>query len=760
MKRLGLITAVSIGIAAAVFAQSNQRTTTPAGAVPPGDWHNINRDSGATRFSPLTQITPANVGNLKQSWTFAMTGGGSSVPLVVNGVMYVSSGRRVVAIDGDTGKEVWAYTLTAPAPPAAPPAAASQQAPAAAPPANPAAPAPAAPGGAAAGQGDGRRGGGAGAAGRAGGGPGGGGPGGGGRAGGGPGGGGGRGGGGGPTASARGLSYWPGDATLKLAPRILFMGGSRLYAIDAATGEPAPGFGENGSVSIGSVGYGGTPTIYRNVAIVGAATQEVPQGPPGNPRAFDVVTGKKLWEFWSVAQPGQPGHETWGMSASNNASGWQQRSGANMWAFHAPVDAERGIVYIPIGSPATNYYGGDRPGNNAYGNSIIAVDAQSGKYLWHFQTVHHDIWDTDMPTAGALFDFVLNGKRTPAIAHVGKSSYVYVLDRTTGRPLIEVKETPVPAGDVPTEWYSPTQPIPARPRPLSRVSFKEETDLVRPEDTTPEHVEACRAMMKRAGGYYNAGPFTPFMFKDLDAPPKSTIQSPGGTGGVNWGGMSMDPVNGVFYVNAQNTTLVGWVQPRPLARPDANGVPRRVDFAGESAGSSHPYDRGSVQGVGPDGNPTLGLGPFFTFSAPLYGVDENGRPRPNPNGGNTPNASCVRPPWSKLYAVNANTGVILWESTLGLNENLPAGKQLAGSGGSAGPTATAGGLVFVGATSDGRFRAFDAKTGKEVWVTKTPPNQQGASPAANANPMSYLGKRGKQYVAVVAGTTLVAYSVP
>ena len=725
MKRLGLITAVSIGIAAAVFAQSNQRNPAPA-VVAAGDWHNINRDSGATRFSPLNQITSGNVARLAQAWTFPMTGGGSSVPLVVNGVMFVSSGRRVVAIDGDTGKEVWEFTLPAPATAATPPAA--QQAPAPAPPVAP----PAAPvAGAAPGQGDGRRGGG---------------PGGGGRAGGGPGGGGGRGGGGGPTASQRGVSYWPGDGTN--APRILFMGGNRLYAIDAATGKPAAGFGENGSIAVGAVSYGGTPTIYRNVAIIGAATQEVPQGPPGNPRAFDVVTGKKLWEFWSVAQPGQPGHETWGMASSNNSGGWQQRSGANMWAFHAPVDAERGIVYIPIGSPATNYYGGDRPGNNAYGNSIIAVEAQTGKYLWHFQTVHHDIWDTDMPTAGALFDFVQGGRRTPAIAHVGKSSYVYVLDRVTGKPLIDVKETPVPAGDVPTEWYSPTQPIPVRPRPLSRVSFKEETDLVRAEDTTPEHVEACRAMMKRAGGYYNAGPFTPFMFKDLDAPPKSTIQSPGGTGGVNWGGMSMDPVNGIFYVNAQNTTLVGWTQPRPLARPNPQtGVMERVNFAGESAGSSHPYDRGSVQGVAPDGTITLGLGPFFTFSAPL-------------NGKTPPNAPCVRPPWAKLYAVNANTGQILWESTLGLNTNLPEGKQLAGSGGSAGPTATAGGLVFVGATSDGRFRAFDAKTGKELWVTRTPASAQGNSPNINANPMSFLGKSGKQYVAVVAGTTLVAYALP
>jgi glucose dehydrogenase len=706
--RTWLVLPAAMAFGVGLWAQTNR----PA-PIPPGDWVNINREAGATRYSPLTQINAGNVATLAQSWTFTMAGGGTSVPLVVNGVMYVSSGRRVVALDADTGKETWAYTIEAPPAPAAAPVAAPPAAPAAAAP-----PVAAAPGGAAAPPGGGR-------AGQAG-------PGGG---------GGGRGGGGGPTASARGVSYWPGDGTN--APRILFMAGNRLMAVDAATGTPVRSFGENGAVVV-TPSYGGTPTIYRNVAIIGAATQEVPQGPPGNPRAFDVVTGKKLWEFWTVAQPGQPGHETWGEAASHNDSGWQRRSGANMWAFHAPVDAERGIVYIPVGSPATNYYGGDRPGNNAYGNSIVAVDAQSGKYLWHFQTVHHDIWDTDMPTAGALFDFVQGGRRTPAIAHVGKSSLVYVLDRVTGKPLIPVEERPVPKGDVPTEWYSPTQPIPVRPRALSRVSFNKDTDLVRPEDTTPEHVAACVAMMEKAGGYYNAGPFTPFMFKALNAPPKSTIQTPGGTGGVNWGGMSMDPAAGIFYVNAQNTTLVGWTQPRPLARPDPQtGEPRRVDFAGESAGSDHPYDRGSV----PATPNATALGPFFTFSAPL-------------NGKTPPNAPCVRPPWSKLYAVNANTGQIVWESVLGLNENLPAGKQLAGSSGSAGPTATAGGLVFVGATNDGRFRAFDAKTGKELWVTKTPPGANGNSPTANANPMSYQGKSGKQYVAVVAGTTLVAYALP
>jgi glucose dehydrogenase len=697
------ITAVAgVGlIGAGLLAQSSK-----APALAPGDWININRDSGASRYSPLTQINAGNVATLKEAWTAPMVGGGTSVPLVVNGVMYLSN-RGVTALDADTGKEIWNFQIPAAPPPAAAPA----------PP--PAAPVAAAP------QAGGRAGGGPGV----------------------PGPGRGRGGPIIPTASARGVSYWPGDGTN--APRILFMTNNRLMAIDAASGTLITSFGTNGAVTI-TPGYGGTPTIYRNVAIVGAATQEVPQGPPGNPRAFDIITGKKLWEFWTVAQPGQPGHDSWGQAASHNDSGWRNRSGANMWAFHAPVDAERGIVYIPIGSPATNYYGGDRPGNNAYGNSIVAVEAQTGKYLWHFQTVHHDIWDIDMPTAGALFDFVQGGRRTPAIAHVGKSSYVYVLDRTTGKPLIPVEEKPVPKGDVPTEWYSPTQPIPVRPAPLSRVSFTPETDLVRPEDTTPQHVEACKAMMERAGGYYNAGPFTPFMFKALDAPPRSTIQTPGGTGGVNWGGMAMDPTSGIFYVNAQNTTLVGWTQPRPLARPGPDGEPRRVDFAGESAGSDHPYDRGSVPAT-----PTAtALGPFFTFSAPLNGVDENGRARP---GGN---ASCVRPPWSKLYAVNANTGQIVWQSTLGLNENLPAGKQLAGSGGSAGPTVTAGGLVFVGATSDGRFRAFDAKTGKELWVTRTPPGPNGNSPAANANPMSYQGRSGKQYVAVVAGTTLAVYALP
>jgi len=381
---------------------------------------------------------------------------------------------------------------------------------------------------------------------------------------------------------------------------------------------------------------------------------------------------------------------------------------------------------LPIAGPAANYYGGDRSGNNVFANSIVAVNARTGEYIWHFQTVHHDLWDTDMPSAGTLFDIERNGVRLPAIAQVGKSAYFYVLDRTTGMPLIDVVETPVPQGDVPTEWYSPTQPIPVRPPPLARVSFTE-ADVVDPSDTTPEHAAACREFIAKSGGFYNAGPFTPFMYKAPDAPPKSTIQFPGGTGGVNWGGVAVDPTTSLVYATSHDGALVGWVQDK-----DPN-----VTYSFEAVGSKQPYDRASING----------LGPFFTFSAPLSGqYDANGRPV-------GPSAPCQRPPWGKLVAVNANTGEIAWESVLGLNEQLPEGKQLVGSVGSAGPSVTAGGLVFVGATSDRRFRAFDSRTGKELWSATLANN-------ANANPMSYAGRSGKQRVAIVAGDTINVFALP
>lgn len=661
---------LGVGIALALTAcgkapeQTNSAAApapAPRASVAPGDWPLINRDLSADRFSPLAEITTANVATLAPSWTYKLGGPSSAVPIVVGGVMYLPSRDRVVALDGDSGTLVWEYVLPAPPPP---------------------------PEGAARPQG---------AAGGGGGGPGGGGP-------------------RGPTASTRGVSYWAGDGTL--LPRILFMSGANLIALDAATGTPAAGFGSNGAVNVG-VPYGGTPTVFENVAIIGAASGEVPQGPPGNPRGFDVRTGAKLWEFQTVPRAGEPFNETWG-------DGWRDRGGTNMWGFATPIDAALGLAYLPIAGPAANYYGGDRPGNNVFANSIVAVDARTGQYRWHFQTVHHDLWDTDMPSAGGLFEVERNGTRVPVIAQVGKSAFLYVLDRTTGQPFHEVRETPVPKGDVPTEWYSPTQPIPVRPPPLARVSFSE-ADVVTAEDTTPEHAAACLDFMRKSGGFYNAGAFTPFMYKAPDAPPKSTIQFPGGTGGVNWGGVAIDPTTGYIFAASHDGALVGWVQDK-----DPN-----VTYSFEAVGSKQPYDRASINGVGP----------FFSFNAPLSGqYDANGRPV-------GPSAPCQRPPWGKLIAVNGTTGEIAWESVLGLNENLPAGKQLVGSAGSAGPSVTAGGLVFVGNTSDRRFRAFDARTGKELWSAMLENN-------AGANPMSYAGRSGKQRVAIIAGDTVNVFALP
>ncbi|MGV3554253.1 MAG: PQQ-binding-like beta-propeller repeat protein [Croceibacterium sp.] len=640
--KMGLLSALACGTAlsacATSEAQTSPRAPTMVPTQPDGDWQTINRDLAATRFSPLDEINKSNVAQLAEAWSYPLRGFNSAVPLVVGGTLYVSAGNRVIALDADTGGEIWVYEDPRPAN------------------------APAGPGG----------------------------------------------------VSGRGVGYWPGDGSH--TPRILVMAGSRMLALDAATGQKVAGFGNGGEINVG-VGYGGTPTIAGNVAIIGAATLESPQGDPGNPRGFDVVTGAKLWEFDTTPDPGQPYNDTWG-------DGWKDRGGTNMWGFMATVDEATGTAYLPIAGPAHNYYGGDRPGANLFGNSVVAVDLKTGAYKWHFQTVHHDLWDIDMSHAGPLFTVDTANGPSKVLTNIGKSSMVFVLDAETGEPVHAVEERPVPPGDVPGEYYHPTQPFPVVTPPLSRVQMTYQ-DVVTPEDTTPEHAEACRQMWIKAGGFFNAGPYTPFMFKAAGAPPRSTIQFPGGTGGVNWGGPTVNPNTGVVFVNTMDGSLVGWVEKVEGDKPysfDATSAPE--------------YDRASVNGKGP----------FFSFSAPISGeYDDQGR-------GVGPSAPCYKPPWSRLTAVDANTGQIKWAVPLGLIEELPEGKQLVGNSGSAGPTATAGGLVFVGSTNDRRFRAFDQDTGMQLWEARLAGN-------ANANPMSYRGKNGKQYVAINAGGTIVAYAL-
>jgi quinoprotein glucose dehydrogenase len=509
-------------------------------------------------------------------------------------------------------------------------------------------------------------------------------------------------------ASPRGVAYWPGDRNNP--PRIIFTTASKLVALNANTGKLDPGFGKEGQVDM-VVPYNGVPTVYKNVVTVGASTGEKETGPPGNTRAWDARTGAKLWEFQTVPLPGQLGHDTW------LDDGWKNRSGTNTWGWFMTVDEARGLIYLPLGAPTANYYGGDRPGANLFGNSVVAVDAATGKYKWHFQVVHHDLWDFDLPPGPSLVDIVKDGKKISALAQVGKSGYMFILDRTTGKPVFGVEERPVPKGDVPGEWYSPTQPFPVKPPPLSRVSLKKE-DLVSAEDTTPEHAKACQEMWDHAGGFDNQGPFTPFRFHPEAAPPQSSVQFPGATGGPSWGGLAVDPRTGFLYLQTHDSGLTGWIEKK---RPGVNYESVNL-----------PYDRGNVEGTGGARG----------FSATAR--DASGKVL-----GNWP---CQKPPWARMIAINANTGDIAWQVPLGTTPGLPEGKQKTGNTGSGGPIVTAGGLVFMGAANDARFRAFDAKTGQELWAG------QMARPAI-AVPMTYQGKSGKQYVAITATDTVVAFAL-
>jgi quinoprotein glucose dehydrogenase len=514
--------------------------------------------------------------------------------------------------------------------------------------------------------------------------------------------------------TARGVAYWPGDD--EHSARILVTAGPTLVALDAASGKPSSGFGRDGVVEI-AVPWNGVPVIYRNLAILGATTGEVALAEPGDTRAFDVRTGEPVWRFNTVPLPGEKGHETW------LDDGWRNRSGVNVWAWYMTLDAARGILYMPFGSAAGNYWGGDRPGANLFANSIVAVDAATGRYRWHFQTVHHDLWDLDMPNPPVLIDIPSGRRPQPALVSIGKTAWVFILDRVTGEPVFGVEERPVPAGSVPDEWYSPTQPFPVKPaEPVARVEFVKERDLVRAEDTTPQHAAACEALWEKSGGFSNEGPYTPFVFHAAGSVPKSTLQLPGAGGGVNWGGLAADPTKGLVFAHAHDTSLVGWIEAK---RPGEN-------YGRGTQGSTIPYDRGSVDGAGP----------YFTFSAPLT----------NEAGETVATLPCTRPPWSRLLALDAGTGETVWQSTLGITEALPPEKQLTGGSGSAGPSVTAGGLVLVGATNDQRFRAFDAANGKELWSVELDAN-------VNANPMTYLGQDGKQYIAVVADDTLVAFAL-
>ena len=272
-----------------------------------------------------------------------------------------------------------------------------------------------------------------------------------------------------PAATSRRAASDIGRAMASNPARVLYTVGTNMFALNAATGNTDPGFGKEGVVNI-EITWGGAPYVYKNLIIMGNNNGERTDGPAGDTKVYDARTGAELWRFKTMVQPGDKNFE----GAWLNDSWKQQRAGLNVWGWYFSVDEERDLIFMPVGSAAGNYYGGDRPGNNLYGNSIVAVNATTGKYVWHFQLVHHDLWDTDVPAAPSLFDVKKDGKTIPALAVISKNALMFILNRETGEPIHGVEERPVPKGDVPGEWYSPTQPFPVKPPPLVRMSFNKD----------------------------------------------------------------------------------------------------------------------------------------------------------------------------------------------------------------------------------------------------------------------------------------------
>ncbi len=518
----------------------------------------------------------------------------------------------------------------------------------------------------------------------------------------------------------RGVSYWPGDA--KSPARIVASTENRLVALDAKTGTPVKDFGDGGFVDMGA-DMASPPAIYKDLLITPSTKPII--------RAWNARTGALVWTFNLVAQPGDPGHETW-----ENDS-WKTIGGTNVWGY-LTVDAAAGVVYIPNSIAGSDYIGIPRPGNNLYGTSLVAVDANTGKLKWYQQLVHHDIWDYDLAAAPTLINVVKDGKTVPAVAQINKMGLMFLFDRTNGKPIFGIEERPVPQSEVPGEKSSPTQPFPVKPAPLARNSMKKE-DL--PKGITPEHDAYCKALWEKYN-ILDSVPFTPW------EEGRDIILYPGAVGGGNWNGVSFNPKLGMIFTNVMNAGQWGHVE-----KVDPNNVRPRGGRGGRGGdGGRGDAGRGGRGGPPPDG---------------ADDANANTYRKVTPEGGRfwdpKTKYSCVAPPWGELVAVNVNTGDIAWHVPLGVFEELEAKGIKTGTPSLGGSITTAGDLVFIGATIDGRFRAFDARNGKELWSEKL-------DAPAHSIPSTYVGRDGKQYVVVSAGgggflqsptaDTVVAFTLP
>jgi glucose dehydrogenase len=581
------------------------------------DWLTVGNDPGGMKYSPLTQITPANVTRLTKAWTYdtgAPAGGYTITPTVINNVMYLPiQGSTIVALKADTGTELWKFDLKT-LPGIAP----------------------------------------------------------------------------NPSAGGRGISYWPG--TPQTGPRIVISTTNGfLVQLNAKTGAPVPGPAGMVNLSTGIMEkFGGNystnmpPALYKNLAIIAARTGEQGRyGLPGDPRAFDLLTGKEVWRFHVVPYPGEENDGTWGLN------GWQDRRGPGVWV-PMTVDPVNDLVFIPLGNATDQNYGNSRPGENLYATTLLVLQASTGKRKWHYQLTHHDIYDWDVSSPPALIEATKDGQRVPAVAQMTKQGLLFMFHRLTGEPLFGIEERPVPRFDAPGDQAWPTQPFPVKPVGLTRdgMTRKEVSKI------SAEAQKYCTELFDKS---VNMGPYTPYGMLP-------SLVFPGSEGGGGWGGVAGSPSLGLVFVNTRHLGVIAQLQ------------------TSMSSGVLPSFGKSKV--------PTS----FY--------VDQQGYP-------------CNAPPWAELVAVSTSTGDIVWRTPLGEYPELTA-KGIMGTGtavNDGGPIATAGGLVFIGSTSDYGFRAFDGKTGKELWKA-TLDND------VLMTPLSYLGANGKQYVAAVAGGGDAAFHIP
>jgi len=584
------------------------------------------------------------------------------------------------------------------------------------------------------------------------------------------------------AANERGIAYW--ENADRSDRRLILNTRGGLREIDARTGNLIQTFGDDGFVDMrtGSPRRLGGPSltpprIFENLAIVGSNVGEGFGSPPGDIRAYNILTGKLEWTFHTIPRPGEYGYDTWPPDA------WQYAGGANNWG-EMTIDARNGIVFVPTGSPTADLYGADRIGNDLFGNCLLAIDARTGKRLWHFQVVHHDLWDYDLTAAPKLLTVKHDGRNVDVVAQAGKTGFLYVFERTTGKPLWPIEERPVPKSEVPGEVSSPTQPFPTKPPPFARQTFRAED--VNPY-MSPEEQEKLKQAVREAA---SEGVFTPSSAK------RYHIEFPGAWGGANWGSTAADPSTGMVFVRSlempsyrkmsqvDTSTSAAPMSGDPQV-PKGFGVYAQVCTACHGPGATpmrSPAALGSTEfrellRHGRDQMPAFpeqmlsdesvdALEAFLTSlplaedqieDTPTVRLPQNPARYSGPPvrysgsfsaGWYTSNGSpAVGPPWTQLVAYDLNDGTIKWKVADGNSPGL-AEKGVLGTGTVRprnGPVVTAGGLVFSANSQDRTLRAFDKNTGKVIWEKELDANPEGIPAIYEVN--------GREYIAFAAGAS-------